>query len=92
MLSEMKSVRDDQHPVPAVFASDDDAPRRVWLRVDLADGEIAEHVVTTRAADDAAYDSLIAAAGGTVIDRFGDLTGRDRRSDDDFVVIMAARA
>ena len=36
----MTSVRDDQHAVPAVFEPEDGAPRRVWLRVDLADGEI----------------------------------------------------
>jgi hypothetical protein len=36
----MTSVRDDEHVVPAVFAPDDGSPRRVWLRVDLGDGEI----------------------------------------------------
>jgi hypothetical protein len=40
MASHMTSVRDDEHAVPAVFASDDDGPRRVWLRVEVKDGEI----------------------------------------------------
>ncbi|MEI8381981.1 MAG: hypothetical protein WCJ09_17760 [Planctomycetota bacterium] len=36
----MTSIGDDEHAVPAVIASDDIGPRRLWLRVALADGEI----------------------------------------------------
>jgi hypothetical protein len=37
----MRSVYDGEYSVPAVFVSDDGEIRRIWLRVELADGEIA---------------------------------------------------
>ncbi len=60
--------------------------------VHLATGDLDEHVVTTRALGDPGYDALIESVGGTVVDRFGDLSGHDRGPDDDFVVILAGRS
>jgi len=56
--------------------------------LELEQGELTERVVTTRALDDTGDNRPVGAAGGRVEARFGDLTGRERRSEDDFVVTV----
>jgi SAM-dependent methyltransferase len=57
--------------------------------VDPAAATFESFTNTIRLSDDGEYDAVLAAVGFTVERRYGDLSGRERRPGDDFVVIVA---